>query len=1139
MNKLYKLFKRSLPHERLGSNSASEAESMNFRQIMISSPNDGYLSNAISTTKYTLLTFLPKFLSEQFSKYANVFFLVTSVIQQIDGVSPTNKYSTLLPLVFVLSASGLKEAVEDWKRRKSDMEVNERVVKVLVGGRFEERMWVQVRVGDIVRVENGEYFPADLVLLSSSEPDALCYIETANLDGETNLKIRQGKSETAEMLTPESVSLLRGRYDLWLMKGCVLKSEMPNSSLYTFEGTLRVGEKEIPLEPSQMLLRGAALRNTRWVYGVVVFTGHDSKLMRNAHAAPIKQTNIEKMTNSQIFFLFLILIILSIVSSMAHVGFVVGDEKRHWYLSGESSSSFVYTFLTFVVLYNNLIPISLIVTMEVVRVVQAMLISSDLDMYYEEADQCAVARTSSLVEELGQVEYIFSDKTGTLTCNKMVLKRCMIGGINYIDELEEGMIRANVNRRDEDGYEIGYYLFEDIMKNVNMHASRDTIKEYMKLLSVCHTVIPERGDDGEIVYQAASPDEGALVNGASLIGYKFVVRRPKSVTVRVMNEEMEFEILNVLEFNSDRKRMSVIVKEGDKIKLYCKGADTVIFERLKEGDREGLREGDSKVTTANTPTGNSPTGNLKEKVLSQLEDCASLGLRTLCLAMREIEEEEYLEWKKIYDAASLTIKNRTEEIDKACEMIEKDLRLLGATAIEDKLQDQVPETINVLSMAGIKIWVLTGDRQETAINIGYSCKLLNEEINLIIINENTHFETRDCLMNKLNSINEAMKIAKQSNSEIESFALIIDGKSLSFALEKDLEEMFFNLAKLCKSVICCRVSPIQKALVVKLVKRNTNSILLAIGDGANDVSMIQAAHVGVGISGLEGLQASRSSDFSISQFKYLQKLLLVHGGWCYRRLSRLILYSFYKNITLYLTQFWFAFYNTFSGQTLYESWTLTLYNMFFTVLPPLVIGIFDQYLGARQLDNYPQLYQSGIQKSFFNVKVFWTWTFNAIIHSLTLFLFLFYLGFNEIILSTGSSAGLWFLGLIIYTSEIITVLYKAALLIDYYTIYAVAAFIGSFLFYFLFISIYSYLGPVFNVGYETYIPTCYHIVQEFQKYNIPDYRPRMDRFMKAVHKVRLLQRIKRNRGYAFSQTEDGQASLIRKYDTTKEKPKGL
>jgi phospholipid-transporting ATPase len=514
--------------------------------------------------------------------------------------------------------------------------------------------------------------------------------------------------------------------------------------------------------------------------------------------------------------------------------------------------------------------ISLIVTMEVVKFQQSMLINSDLDMYYEETDTPALARTSSLVEELGQIEYIFSDKTGTLTRNVMEFRQCSIAGLPYSDTVEPSQ-RAKI----VDGEVIGLYDFNQLREHAATHQNAQVIREFLTLLAACHTVIPEM-NNGTIVYQASSPDEAALVSGARELGYVFTVRRPKSITLNIDGRDYEYEILNICEFNSTRKRMSAVIRTPDgRIKLYTKGADTVILERL------------------------APNNPYVNATLEHLEEYATEGLRTLCLAMREISEEEYRQWSAIYDRAATTLVNRSEELDKAAELIEKDLFLLGATAIEDKLQDGVPETIYTLAQANIKIWVLTGDRQETAINIGYSCKLIQEDMALIICNEETHWETKEFLEKKLNAVRSA-----RSGIENEPLALIIDGHTLKFALEKDVELTFLELACMCKAVICCRVSPLQKALVVKLVKKHKKSILLAIGDGANDVSMIQAAHVGVGINGMEGMQAARSSDFAISQFRFLRKLLLVHGAWSYQRLSKLILYSFYKNICLYMTQFW-------------------------------------------------------------------------------------------------------------------------------------------------------------------------------------------------------------------------------------------
>lgn len=835
-----------------------------------------YLDNSVSTSKYNVATFLPKFLFEQFSKFANVFFLFTAALQQIPNLSPTNRWTTIGPLAIVLLISAGKELVEDSRRKASDKQLNSSKARVLKGSTFEDSKWTNVAVGDIVRVESEEPFPADIVLLASSEPEGLCYIETANLDGETNLKIKQAIPETCNLVSSADMSRLGGR----------LRSEQPNSSLYTYEATLTVtaggGEKELPLQPDQLLLRGATLRNTPWIHGIVVFTGHETKLMRNATATPIKRTSVERQLNYLVLMLIGILLILSVLGSLGDLFLRIFRAQELAYVGYPASSSllakvqqFFADMATYWVLFSALVPISLFVTVEVVKYWHAILINDDLDMYHDITDTPAVCRTSSLVEELGMVEYIFSDKTGTLTCNQMEFKQCSIGGIQYSEDVPEDR-RATI----QDGVEVGIHDFNRLKENLKTHESRVAIHHFLALLATCHTVIPEKIDEkgGTIRYQAASPDEGALVEGAVLMGYQFTARKPRSVQITVEGEQLEYQLLAVCEFNSTRKRMSAIFRCPDGvIRCYCKGADTVILERL------------------------SPDNPHVEVTLQHLEEYASEGLRTLCLAMREISEDEFQQWWKIFDTAQTTVSgNRADELDKAAELLEHDMYLLGATAIEDRLQDGVPETIHTLQDAGIKVWVLTGDRQETAINIGMSCKLISEDMTLLIVNEETAPMTRDNIQKKL----DAIRTQGDNSIAMDQLALVIDGKSLTYALEKDLEVNFLDLAVMCKAVICCRVSPLQKALVVKLVKRHKKAILLAIGDGANDVSMIQAAHIGVGISGMEGLQAARSADVAIAQFRYLRKLLLVHGAWSYQRICKTILYSFYKNITLYMTQFW-------------------------------------------------------------------------------------------------------------------------------------------------------------------------------------------------------------------------------------------
>ncbi|OXB81390.1 UNVERIFIED_CONTAM: hypothetical protein H355_001607 [Colinus virginianus] len=619
--------------------------------------------------------------------------------QQIPDVSPTGRYTTLVPLLFILTVAGIKEIIEDYKRHKADSAVNK---KKTVASKHIPCFQLSTECVDLVldskkwdvaghcvervicfRYQKSFYIPY-------SEPQAMCYIETANLDGETNLKIRQGLSQTASLQSREELMKVSGR----------IECEGPNRHLYDFTGTLRLdGQSPVPVGPDQILLRGAQLRNTQWVLGIVVYTGFDTKLMQNSTKAPLKRSNVEKVTNMQILVLFCILLVMALVSSVGALLWNRTHGEVVWYLGSNKmlSVNFGYNLLTFIILYNNLIPISLLVTLEVVKFTQALFINWDMDMYYPETDTPAMARTSNLNEELGQVKYLFSDKTGTLTCNIMNFKKCSIAGVTYghFPELERERSSEDFSQLPPPTSESCEFDDPRLLQNIeNDHPTAVHIQEFLTLLAVCHTVVPER-QGNKIIYQASSPDEGALVKGAKKLGYVFTGRTPHSVIIDALGKEKTFEILNVLEFSSNRKRMSVIVRTpAGQLRLYCKGADNVIFERLSK---------DSQYM---------------EQTLCHLEYFATEGLRTLCIAYADLSENSYREWLNVYNEASILLKDRTQKLEECYEIIEKDLLLLGATAIEDRLQAGVPETIATLMKAEIKIWILTGDKQETALNIG-------------------------------------------------------------------------------------------------------------------------------------------------------------------------------------------------------------------------------------------------------------------------------------------------------------------------------------------------------------------------------------------------------------------------------------
>ncbi|EFA77252.1 P-type ATPase [Heterostelium album PN500] len=478
--------------------------------------------------------------------------------------------------------------------------------------------------------------------------------------------------------------------------------------------------------------------------------------------------------------------------------------------------------------------------------------------------------------------------------------------------------------------------------------------EFFIAMALCHSVIPEIDSNGSISYSSSSPDEIALVNAASIYGIKFHSRTPHSMSIIVNGEERSYHLLNVLEFSSDRKRMSVIVKEfnSQDIILYCKGADTAILPLLSDThDKEILK--------------------LDEDALRRFS-CS--GLRTLCIAKKIIPTVEYEQWNLLFKKASIAIEDRVEKVGEVSTLIEKDWTLMGVTGIEDKLQYNVASTITTISRAHIKIWMLTGDKQETAINIGISCKLL-EGLDILLLNESS---SKDALQELINTHIQRIEYERSLESTgagagKRGYAIVVDGSTLSIAITKELEDSFYKLTSLCTSVVCCRVTPFQKSEVVRIVKDRTKSITLAIGDGANDVSMIQKAHIGVGISGKEGRQAVLASDFAISQFRFLERLVLVHGRYNYKRLCLLICYFFFKNLVCSLLQFWFSTNTQFSGQTFYDAANILGYNLIFTSLPIIVIGVFEKDIDSSYLRKYPTLYRECQLGKSFNHKIFWAW----------------------------------------------------------------------------------------------------------------------------------------------------------------------
>ncbi|XP_036385778.1 phospholipid-transporting ATPase IC [Megalops cyprinoides] len=1029
------------------------------KKVFLCFKKSKYSGNAIKTYKYNVVTFIPLNLFEQFKRAANLYFLALLILQIIPQITTLPWYTTLVPLVLVLGITAIKDLVDDLARHRMDREINNRKCEVLLNGRFQESKWMDVHVGDVVRLKKNDFIPADILLLSSSNPNSLCYVETAELDGETNLKFKMGLKVTDERLQEESQL---ARFDAMII------CEEPNNRLDKFTGTMRWKKDRFPLDLDNMLLRGCKVRNTEECHGLVIFAGADTKIMRNGGKTRFKRTKIDELMNYMVYTIFVLLILVSAGLAIGHTFWYEEIGKQAWYLYDGSNDSASYrgflSFWGYIIVLNTMVPISLYVSVEVIRLGQSKFINWDLQMYYQAKDTPAKARTTTLNEQLGQIEYIFSDKTGTLTQNIMAFKKCTIAGHTYGNPtsadgvpLERGQpVSFKWNKYADEKFQ---FVDHSLVSCIRSKKDPEVL-EFFKLLSLCHTVMVEQKED-DLVYQAASPDEGALVTAARNFGFVFLSRTQDTITIREMDEEMTYEMLALLDFNSDRKRMSIILKFPDgRIRLYCKGADTVIYERLH------------------------PDSKNKETTQTALDEFANDTLRTLCLCYKDISTREFEAWANKHKEASLAMVDREAALDRVYELIENNLLLIGATAIEDKLQDGVPETIAKLAKADIKIWVLTGDKKETAENIGFSCQLLTDDMQLHYGEDvNEKLQARQAnRRNQPPGLSRNKKTTEPFFPEPGKNALIITGGWLNEILyekkkkrrrlrlrrlgrrpqptspqdgqpindlEKEQRQIdFVDMACECSAVICCRVTPKQKANVVSLVKKYKKAVTLSIGDGANDVNMIKTADIGVGISGQEGMQAVMSSDYAFAQFRYLQRLLLVHGRWSYIRMCKFLRYFFYKNFAFTLVHFWYSFFSGYSSQVAYEDWFITLYNVCYSSLPVLLVGLLDQDVNDKLSLRFPRLYLPGQQGVLFNYKNFFISLFHGIFTSLIIF-FIPYGAFLQTMGQDGEAPSDYqSFAVVTASSLIITVNLQISLNTSYWTFVNCFAVLGSMAIYF-------------------------------------------------------------------------------------------
>eukprot|EP00775_Hariotina_reticulata_P007204 gene7204-7418_t len=845
-----------------------------------------------------------------------------AILQLIPGLSPTSWFTTVAPLVFVLAVNAIKEGYDDVHRHRNDNQINNRHVLLLSQDREEHEIyWKDVVAGDLIKVRAGEEIPADLDYQQ-------------------------------------------------LVDSCTVGCEAPNPRLYSFEGFVEVhgprGTVKEPLDINNLMLRGSVLRKTDWIVGLAINVGADSKIVQNMTKAPRKVTQLERAMNGLVFVQFSMLIVFcAVLAGLDHYWAVnISPTSRNWYLKSVNAypelppggPAWAVAFLRFIILLSNMIPISLYVSLEVVKVFQcALLLNQDRRMYHKDTDTPFVCRTTTLNEELGQVQYVLSDKTGTLTQNVMGFVWASIGGKLYGKSANPDNAPKGVPA--DTPHTIA--LDSDMHKAAGIRADGKEgkgvdadVDRFLLNLAVCNTVVPSKADDGSLQYQASSPDEEALVQGAAYLGYRLVSRTTDAVEVEVRGKPIRFDILALLEFNSDRKRMSIIVRhpETGKLIMMTKGADSMILARL----------------AANEPG--------RQQVEAHLDEMAHNGYRTLTIAQQDLSVQEFTNWQARYEEAQNDLGNRDRRMAEEQEKIEVDLHLVGATAVEDKLQDGVPECLQALAAAGIKVWVLTGDKVETAISIAFSCRLFMDGMGLVEFRE-ADFKQAEDLDAQKQVLQAKLEEVRRDNRERHvqpphtNCGIVIEGGALHVALDPELQDDLMALCKECKAVVCCRVSPMQKAQVTGMVKKKAGAITLGIGDGANDVGMIRAAHIGVGISGREGRAAVLSSDFSFAQFRYLQRLLLLHGRWSYLRNKEVVLYSFYKNWAYVLVYVYLQFVAGFSAVPVFTTMMISTFNMIFTACPIVAYAVLEQDLKVQTVLEHPETYE--VTRTATRAKFFW------------------------------------------------------------------------------------------------------------------------------------------------------------------------
>ena len=863
--------------------------------------------NLIKNQKYNIITFLPLLLYNQFKFFLNLFFLIMACSQFIPQLRIGYLYTYWFPLGFVLSVTIIREAIDDIRRWQRDKKVNsEKYSKLTDRGRVMVTS-AQLRVGDVIEVGKGVRAPADMVLLRTTETSGACFIRTDQLDGETDWKLRLAvassqRKESEEMLLESQSSVY---------------AEKPQKDIHSFIGKYTYPDGEESLSIENTIWCGAVVASGT-ATGVVIYTGPECRAAMNNSTPRSKVGLIDWELNGLTKLLFLATVVLSVILVV---------------LKGFDGPWYIYIF-RFILLFSYLVPISLRVNLDMGKIFYSWSIGRDKEIPGTQA------RSTTIPEELGRISYLMSDKTGTLTMNQMIFKKLHLGTVSYSDETFDEVV-STVAAEYKEG------------KRVTSTKARNKVTEGVLALALCHNVtpvyenedgeeaaesdVPEEDQGGKVTYQASSPDEVALVEWAGWAGLRLAARTLSELTLTApQGTTLGYDILQVFPFTSESKRMGIIVrdKSSGEILFYMKGADVVMASIVQYNDW----------------------------LMEEVDNMAREGLRTLVVAKKILTKEQYSDFDQRYQAAKLSVVNRSAQVAAVLESLQRDMKLLCVTGVEDRLQDNVRQTLESLRNAGVKVWMLTGDKLETATCIAKSSKLVSKTQDIHVFKNVT---------NRSEALHELNAFRRKQDT-----ALVIRGDSLEVCLEY-YEHELMELVAAAPAVVCCRCSPEQKAAVVRLIERHTGKVAAAVGDGGNDVSMIQAASVGIGIVGKEGMQASLASDFSMTKFSHIARLLLVHGRNSYKRSASLSQFVIHRGLIITTMQAVFSAVFYFSSVSLYPGLLMVGYATIFTQLPVFSL-VLDRDVPGQVAMMYPELYKELTKGRSLSYKTFFIWVLVSI-----------------------------------------------------------------------------------------------------------------------------------------------------------------